>query len=79
MLKLLLRPSTHLLYAVKVANRQELFTRPATPDADTVTKDESLVLKPRSADKGENEATALAKEVPSLNEMATEPAEVAPV
>jgi len=68
----------HLLYAVKVANRQELFTRPATPDADTVTKEGSLELKPRSADRGEKKTTALLIEVPSLNETATEPAEVAP-
>ena len=75
----LVRPSEHLLNAVKVASCQELFTRVATPVDETLTKRGSLELKPSSADRGENEATALAKPVPSLKVTETDPAEVAPV
>jgi len=78
MLKVLRTP-LHLLYAVRVAKRHELFTRPATPEADTVTKAGSLLLKPTSDASGENDAIALAYEVPSLNETARAPALVAPV
>jgi hypothetical protein len=69
----------HLLKAVNTAKRHELFTRLATPVADTVTKAVSLLLKPTSADKGENALIALANEVPSLKATNSEPAEVAPV
>jgi len=56
-----------------------LFTKAATPDADTVTKAVSLLLKPTSEESGEKEAIALAYDVPSLKVTANEPAAVAPV
>jgi len=74
-----LTTSLHLLKALSTASRHELFTRPATPDADTVTKAVSLLLKPTSEDRGENAVIALENEVPSLKVTASEPAAVAPV
>ena len=79
MLKLPAWPSPHTLNAVNTANRHELFIKVATPDDDTVTKAGSLLLKLSSDDKGENEVTALANEVPSLKLTATVAAEEAPV